>query len=155
MLSKNGKEEHIAKWTRPETDSTPCHFLVLSVYIPMLRSFLAVHLFVTSVYAVGEPCNPSNNRLDVSDHHFLSDCPITEFCSAVPVAPLNATGTNIQQDETLAPQAPGLGDLFSRDLITSPAISSVNDPTSAVNATTSSGWTCQARGCRKDEYPFG
>ena len=92
--------------------------------------FLAQH-----VLALGESCTLANNRLDPSTHKFHSDCEPTEYCaSSANRAPWLATPSSA----ALAPVAttyddPPITDLFRRDTAT----------------------TCQPRGCRSDEDPFG
>lgn len=104
-----------------------------------MLSFLSFLLLsVSSTQAIiGTPCSTSNNRLDPSTHHFQSDCEVTEYCS-------NSTTPNVipggvVQPEDAPEETPGLIDIFTKRDSVPPA----------------PGFTCQRRGCRRDEFPFG
>ena len=135
-------------------------------------------LLSRTVYALGEPCKISNNRLDPNTHKFLSDCGPTEYCASAstPASVGNATTSH----NATSPSPPvGVGEV---DLVNLPyhkpgvkrslhghlAIKrgqqsvfladgrgNTTHATASADTTVDATETCQPKGCRRDEFPFG
>lgn len=99
----------------------------------------ALLLFIARAFALGEPCLLANNVLDPQTHNFHSDCSPKEYCAeAWQVArTASSTGSSLAPVATQVDDDPSISELFRRGPV--------------ANTTT----TCQPRGCRKDEDPFG
>lgn len=120
--------------------------------------------------AAGTPCKIANNRLDPNSHKFLSDCGPTEYCAAAlpidaTVQPKNTTLT--EEIEDLARMhlvqlahhgMAGQSTLHGKG-IAKRGEQSIFLPAKEGNSTTAlpgnSTETCQPKGCRRDEFPFG
>lgn len=149
--------------------------------MPPYISALLVLLVATiaAVYALGEPCSTVNNRLDASSHRFLSDCGPTEFCGVPDPAPNPPAGATHPANATTSGAIANYADedeyneqdgedgidgaRLKRQIPRGLNLAVAQQPILQSNATqasqvaqnASSGTTCQPKGCRRDEFPYG
>jgi hypothetical protein len=159
-----------------------CTILHTTMFTPrhtVCSSSLALSFLLSrSVYAVGEPCKISNNRLDPNTHKFLSDCGPTEYCATASTSA--SVGNATASHNATSPSPPeGVGEIdlvnlpyhkagIKRSLHGHVAIKrgqqsvfladgrgNTTHATVPANTTSTATETCQPKGCRRDEFPFG
>lgn len=103
------------------------HVLAFSVIFIALLDAQSPKVFCGTM-PESSPCNPSNDRIDLTTHKFSSDCDERTFCG-----PTSSNSTNSRRDTNTT---------------------ATGNSTSGSPNSTLSG-TCTKRLCRVDEFPFG
>lgn len=145
-----------------------------SLLVPLLLLSLNHGL---PIAALGEPCKIANNRLDPNSHKFLSDCGPTEYCAAA--APLSVNGTSAIRNATSNLDLEEIAKTHFVDLshhgfagrtashgkvkikrgqqsvFLASGQSNSTAPAETHNLQSNATESCQPKGCRRDEFPFG
>ena len=132
----------------------------------MIHSVTTISLFLSLaifVQALGEPCLVSNNRVDPSSHKFTSDCGPTEYCAALTTnvtALGGASETTSQLNSSVSlqiTQQPQKRSGMQNFFLATDTFPNTNGSTipEQPHVFTNNTATCQPKGCRMAEYPFG